>query len=520
MATKGTKQTLVEGANSARPVAKAMPLPRTQGRSAAGSKATTFETPARPSWALQDEFLADGDSRTKAKHDVDEIVYGHSFRKLAQKTQVVTQPRDETFRTRNSHTLEVAQIADNFCDLLHLNEDATRAIAFGHDLGHPPFAHIGEMTLQRILKDYVKKTLRNIVGKRDGEEEILKAFEFTHSANSRRILLRKTNGVTDTTLLSVVGHSWSPWSSANTCGSLPEVGALLTKPLEGTTRTFLPCYEAQAVALSDQIAGLNSDIEDLINIHKGDAAPLRTTAHDLLDILTISKGEKEEVSGFLNQWVVAEHGSEAQSARRGWGRKQRFQAIISSIYDRSLKAVESCNSSTEAYKAPLKPAPAIAVALNVLERATRRMVYTEPMIRVKDSLAEAAVSVMFHRLLTYAFLASSGEGWVDDARKETESESDKHLLADYVKWKKDYYSEVKNEDEKRVIEGAFSWAGMKHAVSFRDDLWPRIQPAVETVDYISEMTDRFVIYTVFQGHPLQVALVKNFDAGPAYDKAD
>jgi dGTP triphosphohydrolase len=352
---------------------------------AVSSKAMQSIDNAKPPWALPDEpFEASkGDWRTKAKHDVDEIVYGHPFRKLAQKTQVVTQPPDETFRTRKSHTLEVAQIADNFSDQLQLNKDATRAIAYGHDLGHAPIAHIGEVTLKRLLQDYVKKTVHAVVGKRAGEDKIFKAFEFTHPTNSRRILLRKTKKVTKTTLLSVVGHSWSPWKDINTCTSLLKVERQLEKPLEKAVRQFLPCYEAQAVALSDQIAGLNSDIEDLITINGGKTETLRECTRETLDNLSVPHHEK--VWNILDTWVPKD-GTSTATAKRGWGRKQRFHTIVSSIVKASEPLVTKCSSSDRAFESPLRPAPEVAVALNVLERATRREVYTHPLIRIRDAL--------------------------------------------------------------------------------------------------------------------------------------
>ena len=88
--------------------------------------------------------------RTAFQVDRDRIVYSNAFRRLKYKTQVFLAPLGDYYRTRLTHTLEVAQIARNISRAMLLNEDLTEAIALGHDLGHPPFGHSGEKTLQEI----------------------------------------------------------------------------------------------------------------------------------------------------------------------------------------------------------------------------------------------------------------------------------------------------------------------------------------------------------------------------------
>lgn len=88
--------------------------------------------------------------RTVFQVDRDRIVYSNAFRRLKHKTQVFLAPLGEQYRTRLTHTLEVAQIARTIARAMHLNEDLAEAIALGHDLGHPPFGHGGEVALQEI----------------------------------------------------------------------------------------------------------------------------------------------------------------------------------------------------------------------------------------------------------------------------------------------------------------------------------------------------------------------------------
>ena len=90
------------------------------------------------------------DLRTVYQRDRDRILHCKSFRRLKHKTQVFLSPEGDHYRTRLTHTLEVAQIARTIARALRLNEDLTEAIALGHDLGHTPFGHIGEDTLTDV----------------------------------------------------------------------------------------------------------------------------------------------------------------------------------------------------------------------------------------------------------------------------------------------------------------------------------------------------------------------------------
>lgn len=89
--------------------------------------------------------------RTCFQRDVDRIVYCKSFRRLKHKTQVFLQPEGDHYRTRMTHTLEVARIARVIARALRLNEDLTEAVALGHDLGHTPFGHAGERALAAVM---------------------------------------------------------------------------------------------------------------------------------------------------------------------------------------------------------------------------------------------------------------------------------------------------------------------------------------------------------------------------------
>ena len=91
--------------------------------------------------------------RTCFQRDRDRILHSKAFRRLKHKTQVFIDPEEDHFRTRLTHTLEVAQIARTIARALRLNEDLTEAIALAHDLGHPPFGHAGEEALDSAVRN-------------------------------------------------------------------------------------------------------------------------------------------------------------------------------------------------------------------------------------------------------------------------------------------------------------------------------------------------------------------------------
>ena len=91
--------------------------------------------------------------RTPFQRDRDRIVHCKAFRRLKYKTQVFVAPAGDHYRTRLTHTLEVTQISRTVARALRLNEDLVEAIGLGHDLGHPPFGHVGEDALDQCLTE-------------------------------------------------------------------------------------------------------------------------------------------------------------------------------------------------------------------------------------------------------------------------------------------------------------------------------------------------------------------------------
>ncbi len=156
--------------------------------------------------------------RTLFQRDRDRIIHSKSFRRLKHKTQVFLSPESDHYRTRLTHTLEVAQIARTIARALRLNQDLTEAIALGHDLGHTPFGHAGERALAEINGGFT---------------------HYEQSVRVCRFIEKNGNGLNLTyeVLDGIKCHTKGEWAST---------------------------LEGRIVRYSDRIAYINHDIDDAI----------------------------------------------------------------------------------------------------------------------------------------------------------------------------------------------------------------------------------------------------------------
>jgi len=169
------------------------------------------------------------DTRTSFQRDRDRIIHSKSFRRLAYKTQVFLAPAGDHYRTRLTHTLEVAQIARTISKALRLNEDLTEAIALGHDLGHTPFGHAGEDVLNEVYPH----------GFRHNEQGLRVVEVLENEGKGLNLTLEVRDGI--------LNHSKFPEGIYTYPGG--------EKPLT---------LEGEVVRISDIIAYINHDIDDAL----------------------------------------------------------------------------------------------------------------------------------------------------------------------------------------------------------------------------------------------------------------
>ena len=168
---------------------------------------------------LHPEAPRSEDVRTAYQRDTDKIVHSKAFRRLMHKTQVFLRPEGDHYRTRMTHTLEVARIARTIAKALKLNEDLAEAAAMGHDLGHTPFGHAGEVALSEAMGQ-----------------------PFCHNEQSLRVVDVLENGgeglnLTYEVRMGILGHT----------------GSFVPETMEG-----------QIVRWADRMAYVNHDIDDAI----------------------------------------------------------------------------------------------------------------------------------------------------------------------------------------------------------------------------------------------------------------
>jgi dGTPase len=168
--------------------------------------------------------------RTAFQRDRDRILHSKAFRRLKRKTQVFLAPEGDHYRTRLTHTLEVAQIARTVARALFLNEDLTEAIALGHDLGHTPFGHAGESVLNELCPGGFRHF-----------EQSLRVVDLLESTRHGRGL-----NLTDEVRDGILHHS---------------KGKVV---LQGRTGQTARTLEGQIMSVCDAIAYVNHDIDDAL----------------------------------------------------------------------------------------------------------------------------------------------------------------------------------------------------------------------------------------------------------------
>jgi dGTPase len=175
--------------------------------------------------------------RNPFQRDRDRVIHARAFRRLENKTQVFTRRYSDHFRTRLTHTMEVAQISRTIAAQLNLNVDLVEALALVHDIGHPPFGHAGERTLDLLMRQHGEFFDHNLQALRTVEEMELRYAEF----RGLNLTFEVREGI--------IKHSHD-YSEAQH----PELAEYLLD--------LRPPLEAQLIDLTDEIAYSTADMDD------------------------------------------------------------------------------------------------------------------------------------------------------------------------------------------------------------------------------------------------------------------
>jgi dGTPase len=341
-------------------------------------------------------------SRTEFQRDRDRIIHSTAFRRLEYKTQVFVNHEGDLFRTRLTHSIEVAQIARSIARNLQLNEDLVEAISLAHDLGHTPFGHAGQEALNTCMKEYggFEHNLQSL--------RVVDALEEHYGAFDGLNLMFETRE-------GILKHC-----------SLPNA-----KKLGDIGRRFIdkkqPTLEAQLANLADEIAYNNHDIDD------GLRSGLLTTA------------QLDEVDFY------ARHRAEAESAYPGIGGRRAIHetirrminALIVDLIDTSQARIRDAQvtSAEDVRNAPALIAFSDAMSRQaaLLKRFLRENLYFHYQVNRMTSKARRIVAELFEafmrepRLLPpdYQVQAEPGNGHLQiQARK----------VADYIAGMTDRYA--------------------------------------------------------------------------------
>ncbi len=203
----------------------------------------------------------EADFRPRFQRDRERILHTTAFRRLEYKTQVFINHEGDYYRTRLTHTLEVAQIGRSIARSLGLNEDLVETICLAHDLGHPPFGHSGESALSRLMKDY---------------------GGFNHNSQSLRIVTTLENRYPDFAGLNLSWEVLEGMVKHETDYDIAE-----TKQFNPELRGHL---EAQIANLADDLAYTSHDLDD--GLRSGMITPNQLDGIALWEIINESLGRR------------------------------------------------------------------------------------------------------------------------------------------------------------------------------------------------------------------------------------
>ncbi len=322
------------------------------------------------------------------QRDRDRIIHCRAFRRLMHKTQVFVAGEGDHFRTRLTHTMEVAQIARTVAACLRLNQDLTEAICLGHDLGHPPFGHAGQAALNRCMSGH---------------------GGFEHNLQALRIVDR-------------LEHRYPGFDGLNLCwetreGLLKRCSRRQARSLGELGERFIkrhqPSLEAQLANVADEIAYNHHDLDD--GIRSG-----LLTADEAMDVPLFRETYEE---------VVGAHSHSRRGALVAETIRRMINRVVSDLIETSEAALQQASpGNAEAAQEWPRPLIGFSDEVRTLHRELARFLterlYHHPRMRREYAKGGSVIDTLFNHYLSHPeqLPGSHGQSEAEQARN----------VADYI----------------------------------------------------------------------------------------
>jgi len=335
--------------------------------------------------------------RTAYQRDRDRIVHCRAFRRLEYKTQVFVNSEGDHYRTRLTHTMEVAAIGRSIARVLRLNEDLTEAIGLAHDVGHPPFGHTGESTLNGLMTEH---------------------GGFEHNRQSLRVV-------------DELELKYPDFPGLNLSWELREGIIKHKTEYDGPTNLFKdlknnPSLEAQIINLADEIAYSSHDIDDGLGSGLLDEEMLME-----MDVWREANAE------FLAKYPDAD-----SEIKRYYSVRNLINYLVSDlvIHSDGLIAKNNLGGSDDArdFPSPLIGfSPEVAGKAKRLKKFLYNNMYLHPRVNDKNQKAREVITYLFNYLLEHSLELSPA------SRRRLEEEETYRVICDYIAGMTDRYAQLK-----------------------------------------------------------------------------
>lgn len=384
----------IEGEDYGESLAPGARAPARYAASAVESRGRLYDEPECP-------------TRSPFQRDRDRVLHSTAFRRLTYKTQVFLFHEGDHYRSRLTHSLEVAQIARTIARQLRLDEDLAEALALAHDLGHSPFGHAGERALQKVMEEF---------------------GGFDHNAQSIRVVTRLERKYAEFDGLNLTWESLEGLAKHNGPVAGEHAVAKVTREIARWRSLDLASWasaEAQVAALADDIAYLSHDIDDGMRARLIDPAGMAGVA--LVG----------PILGDLNREVEGDRSRRIYSITR-----RMITAMIRDVVTESRRRLAALAPSSPddirmAGESVVAFSPAMQGEVAELHAFLFKQVYRHPRVMRVMEGAELVVADLFVRY--NSDLSLLPESWQASAR-DREPKSRARVIGDFVAGMTDRYA--------------------------------------------------------------------------------